>query len=52
MTKKDFLIDYVLRRASTMNTASFDAEGAVIRANDAWKRIEQLTASVDAKRGN
>lgn len=41
MTKKDFIIAYVLARSRALD-GGFDMEGAIIRANKAYDQIEKL----------
>lgn len=41
MTKKDFIIAYVLARSRALD-GGFDMDGAITRAGNAYDRIEKL----------
>lgn len=41
MTKEEFMIDYVLRRASAMNGGGFSGDGAAECAAKAWTIIQR-----------
>lgn len=42
MTKREFIIHYVLNRSQTV-IAGFDGEASAKAANQAWKMIEALS---------